>query len=502
MSSFPVQTLESIDALIGSGGGKKAIDLLNKLLTRKVPREYLVRVCWQLARCGMHSKALRILSPIVRSTSRTKVTATDDEKAMYSACLTGVGATQEAISLLAEITTKDLPRAILYHGHALVKQWDYRDAIPYFSQYVESQNITPYERAVGKANLAACLVHEQMHDEALVLLEELFKEVEKNSWLLLRGNLYDLAAENAINARDWKEAEGFLARAERDLASSGGLPLFFVQKYKSIVQVCKTDASAASLLQLAEIKKQAIEKMHWETVRECDRVLATETKDEALLRHLYFGTPYDSFREWMLKSFGGSLSFGDNYVWKLGKARKPEFKMDLLNGVWKKDQEPLKVGTLSHRILVALSSDFYKPFRIAPLHALLHPGVFFSPDSAAQKIHEGIRKFRIWAKSAKIPVEIEEIAGQYRLASASTIEIHVYRANSNADSQTFRVEQLRAKWPEEYFTITEVMELFDMSRRTAQRVLQSAVESGALIREGESSARKYRVVSTTDKKAA
>lgn len=487
MSKFNAARLNSIDSLLESGKSVEATTVILRVLKDKIPREYVSRLAWQLVRCGLPLRGLKILNPIVRGSHKVQANPTEDEKALYAACLIRVGGNQEALGILESVSPNKVPKSIFYRGLAHLNEWRYRDSIPLFLDYLSAMRLTPYERAVGRLNLAACYVHEHQHDEALTELNTLVKDADLHQWVHLRGTLYELLAQNAVFAKEWKEAEQALRKAEQDLKGTDGNARFFVEKWRTIAEVEKSHASAASLKKISELKAKARKKMHWETLRDCDRVLAVETQNIELLQRVYFGTPYESYRAWITKMFGSKFDPPSEYLWKLGANAKQV--IDLNSG-----EMGLKTGSFGHRVLFALSRDFYRPIRVAPLYTLLYPGEFFEPVSGTHKIHEGIYKFRSWLAKEKWGLEIEEIESQYRFGPGSRCALLLTSDSGVVSSKDAVLEKIRKQWGDKSFSISEAMKLLGMSKRSCQRVLKTGTESGELVREGAAAATVYRFV--------
>lgn len=473
--------MTSCHSLLTKGETASAQAVLKSILRSKIGRADLLDVCRLLARAEMPMRALRILNPIVRNTqAKVHFLATPEETVLYAGCLTKVGAFKEAIDLLNKVQ-RPITEKPLYKAFAFFGQWDYAKAIPNLLAYIEAPEISEYQRAVARTNLAGCYVHERAYGKAEDLLQELRDYFEGKDWVRLRGNIQLLSAEGALQQRKWNEAELFLKAAEKDFAQTAGLDPFFVKKWRAFVHVSKTNGSQASLRALAVIKKQAESYKHWETIRDCDRLKAVMTQDETLFRHLYFGTPYESFRIAMIRDFGTEPRLGP-YQWKLGNPRSNEAPLNI--------PDAFKPGSISFRLLNILSSDFYRPFRMAPLYAHLYPELHFSPSTATHRTHVAVGLLRQALVELRIPLQVEEVAGDYRLTSKKGCLIEVGR-RSIATPMDLALEKLRAQWPNGRFSITQAESFLEMSRRSIQRILQEACSTGHLSREGQTSKTRY-----------
>lgn len=504
MAVFREDKLKAVDSLITAGKGREAAELLTKILQRKIPRSFAARFAWQCVRCDMPAKGLTLLSRFIRGSENVRSDGSPEEKTAYAACLMAIGASQEALELLCEIPSEAFPNAILYRAHVLVKHWDYKGAIPFYSSYISAPGVTDYEVAIGELNLAGCLVHERKHDVAAQILTNLSQLAEKKQWSRLQGNSAQLLAENAHAARDWKEAEKQLSRAEDILKGMDSLDHFFIEKWRCFTKLSKSGASLEARRSLTELRKSAIKRNHWETVRDCDRILAVETQDVEKLRFVYFGTPYQAFRDWMLKDFGEKPTLGEDYVWRLGGGAEPKTVFDIKQAGFSEGGAGIKAGSMAHRFLAAMSCDFYRPFRIAQLHWLINPDQYFSAESSAKNTYEGIRKFRRWIEANDLPLTVEEIDGQYRLVSSGSFGIRVSKEDcfENLASEKVRIDKLISQWPNKAFSLKEAMQLLNLSRRSVHRVLQTMVDDGLLTREGGIRTRTFRITQAAHSKKA
>lgn len=300
--------ISEIDELIRLGKGDEAVRKLRELARSKVPRENALRVANLARRANLPLLAIRLLYPIVRPSSKVPVVPTDKEKAEYAGNLLRIGAAIEANRILKGINTSKAPEALLFGAFACFSQWDYASAIPLLSGYIVSPLLDDYQKLVGKVNLSAALVFEREHDRAGTLLEEILKQTGDGHFPLLYGNALELSAQNMLLQGKLDEAESYLTRSERELARSGGLDAFFVRKWKSIIRMLRKPARAKDA-NLDSTREEARSRSHWETIRDCDFFEAVHNEDKELLTHLYFGTPFASFRTRVLRHLGGTGVF-------------------------------------------------------------------------------------------------------------------------------------------------------------------------------------------------
>jgi hypothetical protein len=437
-------------------------------------------------RAGLPYLTLRLLWPMVRPSPKNPSKASDPEIAEYAAALVRVGASREAFELLGGINRKETPQVDLYLAHALFTQWEYERAIPLLRQYLQTP-LSPYQRVIGQVNLASAFVHERLYSEASELLQELEKETLKQRLATLYGNTLERLAELAIHQRDWRAADRHLKRADRAVTDAGGRDEFFVRKWRMILRLFQKPSS--TLKALEEFQSEAKEKEHWETARECDAYRAIVCKDEAIYLRVYFGTPYLSYRNRLSQDFGEPVHKPESFVWQIGDGRPLRRKWDLLY-----NPKELKFDQLKQRLLRTLASDFYRPFRTAHLFAETYPGEIFRISSSRARVYEGIKSLRGWLKAEKIPLQISEKRGEYRLESCGPQISLVIPSDEWLERNTIKgMDRIRSEAGEELFSAQDVARWLKLPRRTAFEVIRQATEKQLITRLGAGAHTRYRI---------
>lgn len=482
------------DKLIRSGRGDQVREILNKL-PRDFPREQLAKVARLARRVNLHQLSLEYLNPIVRGNRRTLLKeATDMEKAEYAATLSFVGAQEEAKALLAGINTEKYPMALLYLSYVLFSEWDYESAIPVLKKFIENEE-GDYERLIGKTNLAAAYVYERKWTEARSLIQVVAEQATRDRSMLLLANSLELQAQCMIGQGELTGVDSYLDEAERTLVGSQGLDKFFIQKWKAIAKFLMDPSRKGELL---AAKSSALELRHYESVRDCDRYLAIGSQDENSLWHVYFGTPFEKFRERLLKDFPESIEVPAYYDWNLSESsprRKAILKMEVLE-----KQKGLRPGLLLHRLFICFTRDFYRPSRPALVHHMVFPNEYFNPDTSPGKVHEAVRRFREWLTKSKLEISLDlNDDGYFLTATGVAIRVEAEKSNPGHLREVALTERVHAKWGFEAFTSQDAATLLEMSERNATRFLKNAVEQGEIIRERAGRKILYRVSSSKTK---
>jgi hypothetical protein len=248
----------------------------------------------------------------------------------------------------------------------------------------------------------------------------------------------------------WKDAERYLSEAEAALGESGGLDELFVQKWRAVAQILQNPREVNPL---KKVRQRALQLKHWETVRDCDLFLCVARKDEALFRHLYFGTPWEEFRSRLVREFGAHPEVERSHEWNLSdRATAPVLEVPFE-----------KKGMVLQKLFAVLCSDFYRPIRLATIHAKLFPSDYFNPLSSPTRIHQAMKRLRQHFKNLGVPLEILESQGAYRLTSKRPLKLSLKVGSTVSDRVTHLLEELKAAFAGESFDVNGVARTLKIS---------------------------------------
>jgi hypothetical protein len=263
-----------IDEWVRTGNGNRARHLLHRLSEsgafHRLPREEAAPIAALARRSGLPMLGLALLTPYVRPSHRRPAEPTPREKAEYAGCLAYVGATGEALEILKTLDAASLPMVYLFRSFAHISRWEYAMAIPYLKLYVRAESLTPYQRLVGRLNLADALVQTGNTLGAGALLRDLLHRASIQRHGNLTGKALEIAAQKFIFQKRWSQAEPLLERAEWLLRDSESLDLFFVRKWKAVISLFRDHRTT----RLESVRAEALQRHHWETARDCDRFRA------------------------------------------------------------------------------------------------------------------------------------------------------------------------------------------------------------------------------------
>ncbi len=480
--------LSQLEDLIQAGQLKDARLLLKKITLREIPRVYIQAVASFARRAELPGLGLKLLNPIVRPQRKKMIHATELEKIEYAFCLSNCGAQKESLDLLETIEVPQTPQALLAKSSALIQSWNAKDAISLLKTYVVSPAISHFDRLAGQVSLVSAFVYEGQTFEADILISKLLKDTERFN--LLHGKLLCYQIQNCIQAKNWGEAEKILQKTATYLTEMEEEDLLLFSKWNAIFHCYQKDCHPDALEELKKVREKAFGLKNWETVRHCDFYRATLTKNIALAHRLYFGTPYASFRNKLNAEFENALLLPNVYPLALGPASGNPQKLNFLIEEMS-DVKSMKHGQASHRALLALASDFYRPLRVTTLHSALYPDEFFNPFSSRDRVHQVLRRLRLTLKQLQFPLAIEEADGLYSLTAKAAVQLFVPKEVTAKDRTQFQMESLQTRWPSETFSVSQAASHLQIETRTALILLQKALEQGEISRTGKGPATRY-----------
>jgi hypothetical protein len=434
--------------------------------------------------------ALAILNPVVRSANPSLV-ATDEEKIEYAESLRKLGAVNEAEQMLRGVNAERNPDALLILAFCHFSKWQYHETLPLLERCIANESLPAYRRTVAKLNLAATYVYLERYDQAVPLLNELKKHTVEFGHKLLHGNVLELLAQTAIAGDQWAQARDQLEQAGRILNEVDSVDGLFVHKWQAILKSLELRAAQP---ELGQVRERALREQHWETVRECDFYLGLTGADPELLQHLYFGTPFTSYREKIVRRAGPTLSLPEHYIWSQKDGAR-ESLIEVGSGQCA-GREGLAEGQLIHRLLIVLSRDFYRPAPLLALFGALFPDEFFNPVSSPNRIHQATKKLRVWLREIQADAELIETEGSYLLKPGQHCGFKLPSEPLSLDQDQLLLAKLaRAYGGRSEITARELSKELDVSLATSKRLLLLATRLGDMEMIGGGASSRYRKAS-------
>jgi len=478
--------MDLIDDHLRKGERQFAQEKLKILLPKikKGTRKSYARFAELLRRSGLASKSLGLLFPYVRGQGRKKSSATLYEKEEYAAALIALKATNEGEDLLLSLTEEGSEKAYLFLGLSCMSKWDYAQALKYLDVFLTFKNTSSYDHFIGLTNQLACLVTLISNTETKKInlletkIEKAISFARKNHFDLLLSNLLEIQSQFFLKTSQVDDSKLSLEKASTLLKDNDSKENLFIEKWKLLSQMPTIHQKSWSSWKekILLLQKKALKLGHAETVRDIDFYLGFE--NENLLHKVYFGTPFEVFRERIKEKIGPPAFFLFNI------SKDPAtFTFDYKK--WS-----LRAGSKTMNLLKGLCDDFYRPINRYGLFAFVYPGEFFNPETSFNKLNVALTRTRQWLQKNKIPLIIIEKSGIFYLEGS--VEIKIYKDDREKQMQERKVDFLfeSAKKLKIFFGLirfkaTQAHNVFNNDQlKTTQRLLKKLCEEKMLFKEG------------------
>ena len=489
--------IRELEELVRAGRFREAEKKLAELAPRALARKDALPLANIARRTGQFRWALAALNPIVRPAA-AGVVPTEDEKIEYAELLRQLGAQNEALQILSDVDQDRYPEALILSAFCHFSKWDYEAAIPLLKKSLACGNLPEYRAWVARLNLAAALMQTNRVEEADRLLEEIEIAARNASMTLLFGNAMELQAQRAIALGDFARAKERLDLADDALKDVTSPHALFVRKWRAIAESAETGAPSPLL---ASVREEALTSRHWETAREYDFHSAKISGDFARLAFVYFGTPFDAYRLRIAREVPSGRRMPDRFTWTgFEIAESATAIVDVEAGAARGSS--LAYGQATHRLLIALTRDFYRPLPTLALFGAVFPDEHFNPVSTPNRVHQCVRKLREWCAQLGANVGLDEFDGQYVLRPSPQAGLATPRETLPLDKQSLSNLKLWKIFEDRPLaSARDVADALETSLASAKRLLLAAVETGNLERVGNGPATRYRVASRKNEAA-
>ena len=485
------QTIQDIEEDIVEGRTQQARAQLNKVVIAKIPRNRRASLASLCRRVGLAEQALKILRPVVRSQNR-QITPSSEESLQYAQSLSSIGGSEEAIRLLSgEKIQKEEPRALLYLAFAHFAQWKYCESLPFLEEFLRQPPPTSYFHHIGEVNLIAALVSVCDYERARAHLLPLIEKLDQAGHRILAGNCRELLGQVLFHMGKTSEAKASLEEALQLLGEHKYPDSLFVKKWQLIIGLREQPSDLNLQHKFSELRAKAMEISHWETLRDIDFNSSKLFSTPELFQHVYFGTPYASYRDYMERDL--DLPLPKQFARQMQKAAKGEV-IDLDEMIIG-SQKPFKVNSLFHRMYHELSLDFYKPKRVATLFSKVYPGEYFDAESSTQKIKMLISRLR--KVLGPYGLTVKEWGGTgYSLDATKPCGLlcRLDREAPKSSRSERHFDDFVRFFKGSEFSSQQVAKEFGVTQRTALRWLTEHVENGRLEKIGQKKGARYTVV--------
>ncbi len=488
------QIANELDSLIRMGQGAVVRSRLVEFQRAQLPRAIICEFAHLARRVNLPWLGVCWLNPIVRPEFPGQQPATSTEQAAYASVLTRMGFTAEALALLEQISGDDLPEVWLYQALAYMGRWEYRKAIPSLKKYLRTRNLDSYQKLLAQVNLASAYIAVDNHHSAEVLLTELREQTVGQQ--LLHGNTLELSAQTAILQGEYGLAQAYLRDGESRLSSHGGPSELHLQKWRALLKLFMYGPGSESQQEILKVRQRALQIQSYETVRDCDYFWSLYKRDPHLFTHVYFGTPFLTYRKRMVQPRQSWIHLPAHYHWDPGHFHPapltPDFDLTMGRSLL---DSTVCIGDeeLLARLLQVFCSDFYRRPSLWRVFAEVYSGEHFNPWTSPGRVYRLIQRFRVWCQKHELPwtVSVKNSEVFFRSTSCYTVSVTAEKTYLQKSSQNLNIIQDRFR--DSSFTTYQAAQVLNLSSRTTHRILKEGLEKNILEKFGRGAATLYRV---------
>ncbi len=491
-----LKLLDDIEVLVRSGQINDAAKSIKGIKMKQVERSNFWRVANLAQRCGLPMFALRALYPLIYGEKSEIRAPSGKELLEYGFSLLMVGASGESKKIFNKIDSEKEKRVELYHAYACITEWNYSEAAQFLNTYIDGfSEEKPYQLYVAYLNLALSQFYSGKVSKALETVTELIDLLDDSEHSFLKANSHELLGQILIEKENNLKAKKELLRAQNLLGNQNSVFNLFIRKSLAIILASEKGGAKASD-EFKKIRSEALKTQQWEIVRQIDFLTSKFSDDQVKFLNIYFSTPHENYRKYMLDQFSRSSSIPETFHIHSPSNGTQEKSMifDLASGGLKGKKCVFEPGRVEHRLLSSLLKDLYKPRRIATLHSEIYPDEYFNPHSSPLKIHQAVRRARKKIKEHNLPLEISETDGSYSIQIKRGARVQVSSETGAKTSHDHRIIQLRMNFEGDCFSAKDAAETLDLSLRSATYVLKKEV-GRSIRRVGSGPLIKYKFVS-------
>ncbi len=469
MGSFQLSELfDSIDSLINALEIDEAKKLLVQIEVKNLPEKSRGKFASLARRSGLWKLALRMLQPNIFGVG----TPDSDDIIEYASSLRHLGLLNQSLILLnrtPESAKKHLNKAFIY-----VHLWDYRAAQVELEYYLQQTNLSIKERLVGKVNLLACYIENQEFDRARHFLNEFEEECAVHSPHLLL-NCQETRGQILIKTGRSDQALKVLEKAQMKTKQQQHQTSLFIDKWLLVARFMQGSLKP-NAPEVTQFKQSIRDAGFWEVLRDFEWQQAKIFDNRDLMRFIYFGTPYQGFRQIMGAEVDETL-FQSSYL-------QVDKRMGLVKGVpfdpFAFKQIPIAYGKLVHRLLMLLISDQYSPFSVVRIFNSLFSDELFDPTTAPKKVYRCLEQLKEAIDKYQMPLQLQSTSKGYRLRVAQQSSLWIHAKMVFTSREEFLSYMLFLNGVRDRFRVKEARQVVPLSTHQWYRAFKSMQEQGVL----------------------
>ncbi|NQZ02794.1 MAG: hypothetical protein HRT45_19195 [Bdellovibrionales bacterium] len=377
---------------------------------------------------------------------------------------------------LGSLTNHSEAKTILYKAYIHIMQWQYKQSLVYLNEYINRSDISPYERLIAQTNVAAAHIFEGEYESADKVLKLLRGKTLQGGHSLLFSNAYELSAQVQLAFGENKSAQEFLDKGF-SIAKGGSSAHLYLEKEQALLKA-ETSGAEEAIRLLQAVRAKAVDQGVWETIRECDFYTAKFSENEKLLHCVLIGTPHESYRQRLIRSLKANFELKGSVQFSLPRGNvKASTLLHLSDLRLSNTAKPIeKIGSLFHRTLLTLCSDFYRPFRIGTLFSELYPNEHYDPLHSPDRVHQVIRRVRKHLMKYNLEIGIKQKLGLYRLTTPPGLQFVKDLKDHEQTHDSNLVQKLKHHFGQESFSLKQAQALLQVSQSKTYYLIKPLVD--------------------------
>jgi tetratricopeptide (TPR) repeat protein len=492
--------IDHLNELIVNGKNHDALAIINNFDFKNISRAYVVHLAQICIRLQKPLLALKFLHKYVSPTEATPTSLgpTDDEVLTYSRCLYQLGASDDSLSMLAQIDANKNAEVYFIKACALMYAWRYDEAAAAFLKYSRSADLAEYRKAVVQLNICACKISQNNFDNIHTDLDKLIQLCEDKGYKLLTANALELYGQVYLFTGQTSQARDCLQRSiERLKESPNSIYSLYAKKWLAICNYQLGD-TVNGLKELGEVAAEARKLKHWNTIRDCEAFMAGLTGNYTHLIEVINNSAFLGFKKRICHFFRlDSVSLTTSICTLRASEKSDEafYCLDLADQS-KSLTLSLYQKPLLAKLLWALSRDTYQPANMSFLFKNLYPTELFNPFTSPHRVIRLLKRLDSWFKNNSVPLKVAFHKSEFSLKSSTNVKLY-FNQNASIDVlnvQSTRSEKLIAILKQKSCSAEKIARELNVSVATVLRLLGELKSTGCVLRLGSGRSTEYKYI--------